>query len=106
GRGGEGVLRVRGTSLRVPLIVPGAVLELHERVDAAGKIVVTLDESQAMAAVTTFIAEHRLDSVAVAFLWSFANPVHELAVEKIVRRAAPELFLVRAARAPPRPGAV
>ena len=80
GRGVEDVFRVRGTSLPAPLIVPGAVLELHERVDATGKIVVALDEGQARAAVTAFIAEHRLDSVAVAFLWSFANPEHELAV--------------------------
>ena len=52
GRRLEDVFRVRGTSLPAPLIVPGAVLELHERVDAAGKIVVALDESQAKAAVT------------------------------------------------------
>src|SRR5262249_47374426 len=40
GRRLEDVFRVRGTSLPAPLIVPGAVLELPERVDAAGKIVV------------------------------------------------------------------
>ena len=104
GRRVEDVFRVRGTSLPAPLVVPGAVLELHERVDAAGKVVVTLDESQAMAAVTAFIAEHRLDSVAVAFLWSFANPVHELAVEKIVRLAAPDVFVSLSSRVSPRLG--
>ena len=104
GRRIEDVFRVRGTSLPAPLIVPGAVLELHERVDAAGKIVVALDESQAMAAVTAFIAEHRLDSVAVAFLWSFANPVHELAVEKIVRLATPDVFVSLSSRVSPRLG--
>ena len=104
GRRVEDVFRVRGTSLPAPLVVPGAVLELHERVDAAGKVVVTLDESQAMAAVTAFIAEHRLDSVAVAFLWSFANPVHELAVEKIVRLAVPDVFVSLSSRVSPRLG--
>ena len=104
GRRVEDVFRVRGTSLPAPLVVPGAVLELHERVDAAGKVVVTLDESQAMAAVSAFIAEHRLDSVAVAFLWSFANPVHELAVEKIVRLAAPDVFVSLSSRVSPRLG--
>src|SRR5438105_2632386 len=43
GRRVEDVFRVRGTSLPAPLIVPGAVLELHERVDAAGQVVVALD---------------------------------------------------------------
>jgi N-methylhydantoinase A len=104
GRGVEDVFRVRGTSLPAPLIVPGAVLELHERVDSGGKIVVALDESRATAAVTAFIAEHRLDSVAVAFLWSFANPEHELAVEKIIRMVAPDVFVSLSCRVSPRLG--
>src|SRR5215472_14237956 len=104
GRGVEEVFQVRGTSLPAPLIVPGAVLELHERVDSAGKIVVALDESRATAAVTEFIASYRLDSVAVAFLWSFANPEHELAVEKIVRLAAPDVFVSLSSRVSPRLG--
>jgi N-methylhydantoinase A len=98
------VFRVRGTSLPAPLIVPGAVLELHERVDSAGQVVVGLDESQARAAITAFISEHRLDSVAVAFLWSFANPEHELAVEKIIRLAAPDVFVSLSSRVSPRLG--
>jgi len=102
GRRLEDVFRVRGTSLPAPLIVPGAVLELHERVDAAGQVVVALDEGQAKAAVTAFVAEHRLDSVAVAFLWSFANPEHELAVEKLVRLAAPDVFVSLSSRVSPR----
>src|SRR5215472_1590965 len=104
GRRLEDVFRVRGTSLPAPLIVPGAVLELHERVDSAGQVVVGLDESQARAAITAFIAEHRLDSVAVAFLWSFANPEHELAVEKIIRLAAPDVFVSLSSRVSPRLG--
>jgi N-methylhydantoinase A len=104
GRRLEDVFRVRGTSLPAPLIVPGAVLELHERVDAGGKIVVALDEDQAKAAVTAFVAEHRLDSVAVAFLWSFANPEHELAVEKLVRLAVPDVFISLSCRVSPRLG--
>ncbi|HEX8006410.1 MAG TPA: hydantoinase/oxoprolinase family protein [Trebonia sp.] len=104
GRGVEEVFRVRGTSLPAPLIVPGAVLELHERVDSAGEVVVALDESRATAAVTEFIASYRLDSVAVAFLWSFANPEHELAVEKIVRVVAPDVFVSLSSRVSPRLG--
>jgi N-methylhydantoinase A len=104
GRRVEDVFRARGTSLPAPLIVPGAVLELHERVDAAGQVVVALDEGQAKAAITAFVAEHRLDSVAVAFLWSFANPEHELAVEKLVRLAAPDVFVSLSSRVSPRLG--
>ena len=46
GRSVEDVFLVHGTSLPAPLIVPGAVLELHERVDSAGNVVVALDEGR------------------------------------------------------------
>src|ERR1700736_2160126 len=88
GRSVEDVFLVQGTSLPAPLIVPGAVLELHERVDSAGKVVVALDERRATDAVAAFIRDYQLDSVAVVFLWSFANQTHELAVERIVRAVA------------------
>jgi len=104
GRSVEDVFRVRGTSLPAPLIVPGAVLELHERVDAAGKVVVAMDESRARDAIAAFIEGYRLDSVAVAFLWSFANPAHELAVEKLVRSVAPGVFVSVSCRVSPRLG--
>ena len=104
GRSIEDVFAVRGTSLPAPLIVPGAVLELHERVDASGKVVVALDENRATDAIAAFIAEHQLDSVAVALLWSFANPEHELAAEKIIRVVAPDVFVSLSSRVSPRLG--
>jgi N-methylhydantoinase A len=104
GRSIEDVFAVRGTSLPAPLIVAGAVLELHERVDASGKVVVALDENHATDAIAAFIAKHQLDSVAVALLWSFANPEHELAAEKIVRVVAPDVFVSLSSRVSPRLG--
>src|SRR5262249_35052366 len=44
GRSIEDVFKVRGTSLPEPLIVDGAVLELHERMDSGGEVVVALNE--------------------------------------------------------------
>lgn len=104
GRGVEDVFRVRGTSLPAPLIVAGAVLELHERVDAAGSVVVALDENRAAELVAGFVRRYRLDSVAVAFLWSFANPAHELALEKILHAEAPDVFVSLSSRVSPRLG--
>lgn len=104
GRGIEDVFAVRGTSLPAPLIVPGAVLELHERVDARGEVVVALDEGLATDAIAAFINEYELESVAVAFLWSFARPEHELAAEKIIRRVAPDVFVSLSSRVSPRLG--
>jgi N-methylhydantoinase A len=104
GRSVEDVFRVQGTSLPAPLIVPGAVLELHERVDSTGAVVVALDEARAAESVAAFVQRYRLDSVAVVFLWAFANPLHELAVEKIVRSEAPEVFVSLSSRVSPRLG--
>ena len=104
GRPIEDVFAVRGTSLPAPLIVPGAVLELHERVDASGKVVVALDANRATDAIAAFITEYQLDSVAVSFLWSFAHPEHELTVEKIVRVLAPDVFVSLSSRVSPRLG--
>jgi N-methylhydantoinase A len=104
GRGVEDVFRVRGTSLPAPLIVAGAVLELHERVDASGAVVVALDEDRAAESVTAFVRRYGLDSVAVAFLWSFANPAHELAMEKILHAQVPEVFVSLSSRVSPRLG--
>ncbi len=104
GRGVEDVFRVRGTSLPAPLIVPGAVLELHERVDAAGTVVVTLDEARAAEAIAAFIHRYQLESVAVSLLWSFVNPAHELALEKILRTEAPDVFVSLSSRVSPRLG--
>jgi N-methylhydantoinase A len=42
--------------------------------------------------------------VAVAFLWSFASPEHELAVEKIARVVAPDIFVSLSSRVSPRLG--
>jgi N-methylhydantoinase A len=104
GRGVEDVFRVRGTSLPAPLVVPGAVLELHERIDATGAVVVALDEGRAAESVAAFVRRYRLDSVAVAFLWSFANPVHEQALEKILHAEAPDVFVSLSSRVSPRLG--
>src|SRR6478672_9513198 len=93
GRSVEDVFLVQGTALPAPLIVPAAVLELHERVDATGKVVVALDEGRAADAVAAFIRDYQLDSVAVVFLWAFGNPEHEQVIEKIARTVAPDVFV-------------
>lgn len=104
GRSVDDIFRVRDSSLPTPLIVPGAVLELHERVDARGNIVVALQEAAASAALAEFIERYSLDAVAVALLWSFANPTHERAVAAILRDQAPELFVSLSCDVSPRLG--
>ncbi len=98
GRSIEGVFSVHGSRLPAPLIVPGAVVEVQERVDASGKVVVELDTEAAVERITWMIAEYELDSIAVALLWSFANPTHEEALAQ----AIPGVFVSRSSAVSPR----
>jgi N-methylhydantoinase A len=100
GRSIEGVFSVHGSKLPTPLIVPGAVAEVQERVDARGKVVVELDTDAAVERITRMIAEYELDSIAVALLWSFANPAHEEALAQ----AIPDVFVSRSSEVSPRLG--
>src|SRR5216683_2184225 len=100
GRSIEGVFSVHGSRLPAPLIVPGAVVEVHERVDASGMAVVELDADAAVERITRMIAEYELDSVAIALLWSFANPAHE----KTLAQAIPGVFVSRSSEVSPRLG--
>jgi N-methylhydantoinase A len=101
GRSIEGVFSVHGSRLPVPLIVPGAVVEVHERVDASGTVVVKLDIDAAAERIGRMIAEYELDSVAVALLWSFANPAHEQALAQAI---PPDVFVSSSAEVSPRLG--
>jgi N-methylhydantoinase A len=100
GRSIEDVFSVHGSRLPAPLIVPGAVLEVPERVDASGRVVVELDTDAAAERIGRMIAEYQLDSVAIALLWSFANPAHE----KALAQAIPAVFVSSSAEVSPRLG--
>src|SRR5260370_32798951 len=100
GRSIEDVFSVHGSGLPAPLIVPGGVVEVHERVDASGKVVVKLDIDAAAEAIGRMIADYELDAVAVALLWSFANPEHEKALAQAIRA----VFVSTSAEVSPRLG--
>jgi N-methylhydantoinase A/acetone carboxylase, beta subunit len=104
GRSIEEVFAVNGSRLPAPITVPGAVLEVHERIDASGAVVVDLDTERAVEDITHLIAEHRLDSIAIALLWSFANAKHEQALVEALATAAPEIFVSSSAVVSPRLG--
>ena len=100
GRSIDAVFSVHGSGLPEPLIVPGAVVEVQERVDASGKVVAELDTDTAVEQITRMIAQYELDSIAIALLWSFANPAHE----KALAQAIPGVFVSRSSQVSPRLG--
>lgn len=104
GRSIEDVFTVHGSRLPEPITAPGAILEVHERIDASGAVVVELDTERAVEDITRLIAEHRLDSIAISLLWSFANAKHERALVEALEAAAPEVFVSSSAVVSPRLG--
>ena len=66
-----------------PLVPRRLRLEVDERVDTHGKVLVPLDEEDVLAAVERF-READVQSVAIALINAFANPVHERRIREIL----------------------
>lgn len=67
-------------------------LEVDERIGADGEIVRALDPQQ-VRAVASFFRDEGVEAVAIAFINSYANPVHELAAKRILESEHPELLV-------------
>ena len=72
-----------------PLIPRELRLEVAERVDADGAVLVALDEAGVLAAAAALRAAG-CESVVVHFLHSYANPAHERRAAELIRAAWPE----------------
>jgi N-methylhydantoinase A len=76
----------------VPLVPRALRLEVPERIDAMGDVVVQLDERAARRAIGA-LREAGCDAVAIVFLFSFLNPQHERRVAEIVHEEMPNAFV-------------
>jgi N-methylhydantoinase A len=71
------------------LLVPQRkTVEIPERVDAQGRIVTALDEPEARKRLE-ILRNARAESVAVCFLFSFLNPLHEQRLRDLIHDIAP-----------------
>jgi N-methylhydantoinase A/oxoprolinase/acetone carboxylase beta subunit len=77
---------------RYPLVRRRHRLTVPERITADGEVLVPLDEERAREQVRK-LNEAGVEAIAVCFLFSFLNPVHEQRVAEIVREEFPEAFL-------------
>lgn len=73
-----------------PYVPRSRTFEVTERIGADGSIVEPLDESATTAIIASLLARG-IDAVAVCFLWSIVNPVHELRVGDLLTQHAPGL---------------
>jgi N-methylhydantoinase A len=71
-----------------PYIPRALTFEVPERIDASGSIVRALDEA-AVVELSARLRALEVEAVAVCFLWSIANPAHELRVEELLAEHVP-----------------
>ena len=76
----------------VPIIPRPLVKEVSERVDFSGAEVVPLNRDEARQAVRELVQDG-VEAVAICFLWSFKNPVHEQEMKAIAQAEAPQLLV-------------
>ena len=68
----------------LPLVSRNLRIEVPERVNSKGEIVLPLDIQRTQQAVQTLMHQ-KVDAIAVCFLFDFLNPTHELEVERIAK---------------------
>jgi N-methylhydantoinase A len=75
-----------------PLVPRDLVVEVTERVDSRGEVVVPLDERSVRDAAS-LLRERGVEAVGVCLLWATANPEHEQAVARVLAEELPSVFV-------------
>jgi N-methylhydantoinase A len=65
---------------------------VRERIGPDGAVLEPLDEASARDAIRQLL-DQDVETIAIAFLFSFINPAHELAVRELVRDIAPQMHV-------------
>jgi N-methylhydantoinase A len=73
-----------------PYVPRNRTYEVHGRVDSQGNEIDALSEQDVRDAIA-FFRRAEVEAIAVALLWSIANPAHELKVGEIIAREWPEI---------------
>ena len=74
------------------LVERSHIRAVEERINVTGDILTPLNEADVRSAAQYF-REEGIEAVAVSFLWSFRNPVHELRVKEILEQELPGIYV-------------
>ena len=92
---------VLGQSKDHGLLPKRHALEVIERIDRDGTVVVPLDEESVRTAVRRLL-DADVKAIAVSLLWSFKNPAHEQRIREIVHEIDPDMFVSLSSEVSPR----
>jgi N-methylhydantoinase A len=77
-----------------PLVPLSRSVEVAERLDASGKVVLPLDEKELLRLVDRLVTEEGAEAIAVCLLHAYRNPVHEERVRRLIEDRYPDLPVV------------
>ena len=75
-----------------PLVPRNLRFEVYERLDANGRIIRELDLER-LNEVIEKLRKENIEAIAICFLHSFVNPIHEEMVATIIRKEFPDCFV-------------
>ncbi|GAC66854.1 hydantoinase/oxoprolinase family protein [Gordonia soli] len=101
GRSPEQLQNVMAQSKSHGLVHKRHALEVTERIDRDGRVVVALDEDEVRVAVRSLL-DQGITAIAVSLLWSFRNPAHEQRIREIVQEIDPTVFVALSSEVSPR----
>ncbi len=77
----------------VPLVERQLRLEVGERINAKGHVIKALDEGDALAVVRRLVEEEDVETIAVSLINSPVNGVHERALQRLIAKHFPQVFV-------------
>ncbi|TNC29194.1 hydantoinase/oxoprolinase family protein [Amycolatopsis alkalitolerans] len=101
GRSPDQLQNVMGQTKTHALLPKKRALEVIERIDRDGNVVVPLNEDAARDAIRALVADG-VAAIAVSLLWSFRNPVHERRLRELVHEIDPVVFVSLSSEVSPR----
>lgn len=101
GRAPEELQDPIGQSKSHGLVRKRHAMEVTERVDRDGRVVVPLNEDEVRAVVQSLI-DDGITAIAVSLLWSFRNDAHEKRIREIAHEIEPNLFVAISSEVSPR----
>jgi N-methylhydantoinase A len=83
-----------------PLVERALRWEVAERIATDGRVLRVLDEAGAADLIARLLSEG-VESVAISFLHAYANPAHEQRLARVIRAAAPDMFITLSSEVSP-----
>ncbi|MBT7951349.1 MAG: hydantoinase/oxoprolinase family protein [Gammaproteobacteria bacterium] len=80
-----------------PLVPLPLRREIKERINSRGKIELEISEAEVIANVQELVDKHKISSLAICFINSYRNSVHEEKVREIVSREFPQISITSSA---------